>query len=185
MSLIKELKSLDVKSKISTKNIDILYSVLPKLREQHTGDSYEDHSAVKALCDFWNNKVSKEEQAQGFNVYWYDMFEGSFAAGDPEEPNMQINDLKDMADSIFFVNEPHITIAFVFFKGKNHYEVKNNEVSVFLTNGDVLFSQTKIDSHPLDQSYYSHKGLCRLLNKMCETDAKSDDCTQWDFKRLM
>ena len=181
------INNLEKKAKVSIRGIDVLYDVMPKLGEQiKEGDSYEEHPSVVSLCHFWNSKVPKNLQAQGFNVYFRNPRKNKnyFVAGDPEEPSLFGEDLEKMAESMLFLNDDHIQIAFIFFKGREYYERKDREVSVFQCNGDVLLSQQEFDESPLDQALYSLKGLRSLLNEMCSIDCMSEGVDEWDFSKL-
>jgi len=180
----KTLKNISDKAKISINNIDVLYTVMPKLKEPKQGDTYETHVSVSSLCEFWNSQLPPEYKAQGFNVYYYNPFKGSFISGDPEELVISDKDLEEMADSMLFINDKHIKIAFIFFKGREHYKRDKGYVSVIQADGDTLLTQQELEGHPLDQSYYSLKGLENLLNEMCSIDNMSEGVDDWDFARL-
>lgn len=180
----KKLRQLSRKAKLTLENIEILYSIMPFLDTEKKPDCYESHASVKTLCEFWNQQVPKELRAEGFNVYYCHPCEKVFTSGDREEPDISFDVLIGMTDSMLFINDEYIKIAFVFFKGKEHYQRKEGYVSVLQANGDVLLEQQDLKEYPLDQAYYSIQGLRSLLNEMCSLDNLHEGISEWRFSKL-
>lgn len=165
-------------------DIDLLYKAMPLLSEKFTGSTYEEHPAVKAICDAWNGASPADRQAKGFNVYWGSKWSTEFIAGDREEPSTNAEELKSMGDSVMVIEDASIVIAFVFFKGQSEYIHTNGETTVPLAHGERFLSTKTDPERPLDQSIYSFRGLNALLNRMCEIDASSEGEHDWNILRL-
>lgn len=104
----------------------------------HGNKSYENHSAVKVLCDWWNETVEDESLKCAKNVclYYWDDKSGMFISCDYEEPACSFEKMqKDKCLASFDYNNTKVIAAFI--KSDKEADNKNDWATTYMVDGKV------------------------------------------------
>jgi hypothetical protein len=100
--------------------------------------SYEDHSAVKMLCDWWNENVDDESLkcAKNFCLYYWDTKSGMFISCDDEEPAYAFEEMqKNKCLASFDYHNTKVVAAFI--KSDKNADKKDNFATTYMPDGEV------------------------------------------------
>lgn len=140
----------------------------------HDSINYENHPAVKLLCEWWNDNAPDGMRSAGlFRIYVWDAANRCFIAGDPEEPACLAEAMvHDPSYALFEQNgEPPVVISFL--RG-GAFNVEDSEgLKVFYANGETAYCIGLPPGSAWDESYYTMVGLLALKDVCRSKRAKS------------
>jgi len=100
--------------------------------------SYENHSAVKILCDWWNENIDDQtlKCANNFCLYYWDVKSGMFISCDYEEPACSFENMQEHKPTASF-NYQNTKVVAAFIKSDKDADNKDDWATTYKVDGEI------------------------------------------------